>query len=470
MKWLASLLLGVTLAAPAEPVFVPKTWFADERTVGDKIETRITNRWINYYDGQKWQKINRTPVQDFDGFHWNEMPYGLDLPATSRGAFTFTSNNKFDTESGAALTEEPLVKHKTFRDIADVPGVPDYGGCTVLYPNAFPQWNADLCEKVTGQEVRHLIRFNAEPSGTGDILIRFRQTFDESVTVNHRGKTKGSDYGSGAEIKRGKRRIIMEEAAVWDSSSPPKNEKIKIQGFFNASKVIPRSFLDSAQYPVFTDTVDTFTSSTDDQEIISDGSPSSSWSTVRNGTALSLGTLSDTNARAIAQVSGSSYFIYRSYLQFPTGSVIPSGDSVTAVTLALRYPSTNSSGFSTTQYVVRSRQAASSVATTDFNLIGDSGVGNGTIEGQNTRANGAGASTQTMTLNANIYQYIAKGSGNTYLAVLESTDWDNSTPTKTANVGTEFSSGDTAGTANDPTLTVTHAPSSTFTPIIIQLF
>ena len=441
--------------------FTPITWNADQRINDDgSLTTNFTTGWVNYFDGE-WKKITPRFVEGDDGFSITEAPYYFHAPKIL-DTFTYINNNKFDPDKNAKNTEPPVTKAKTFTAAHSVTGVSDNNG--LLYENAFDF--GDLRITATQESVSYVAVFNEEPAGDEDIHIPFSQVILGAESVRDlSGRGVGSvqkNTGSGIVFgeKRG-RQIFTRQAFVWDSEGRTMPIAVltrKIGGAVISTKVIPRSFLRNATYPVYTEATDAFTADTADRGMTSD---SGDFATYRAGNNLTLETANNVNLFAVNWLSGgTTYFGYRSYLWWATGTTIPSGNTITAATLTVNYPNAHAA-ISRTTYLVENRQAADTLATSDWTLIGESGVGTGTGQpyASITRTSGEAAGDKVFTINATGLLKIAKGSGNTYFATVSAYDWDNSAPPNESTTGSNYKSSDNA--ANKPTLSVTHsAPSS----------
>lgn len=206
--------------------------------------------------------------------------------------------------------------------------------------------------------------------------------------------------------------------------------------------------------------VDPFTADVADRGMVSDGG--SSWPNTRNGTgSVSLEAVDRVRHYAVAwRYSATNYAIYRAWLWWTTGTTIPSENTITAASLEVYFSITHAA-VTRDFYLVENRQASTALATSDWTRIGASGVGTGTGQpfGTVTRTPSEAASSETFTINSDGWAKIAQGSGNTYFSVVESDDWNNTTPGSESTAGAEFNSADAA--SNKPTLSVTHTAPAT---------
>lgn len=430
-------------------LFVPKTWNADERVnAGGTLTTNFSGGWQNRMkqDGS-WEKINIDFTEDSTSFFLGGTPFGFHAPKKSGGEIRFDNSVNFDPHTNSVIEEPVIGKTKMFTGTYDVPGAITKDG--ILYKGAYSF--GDILLQSHQQHVKQLVVFNEEPSGTGDVEIPFIQEVDAGTVASKTAK--------GMTFMKGKRSIYTKPAFAWDSNGkyfPLQVTSKKVGRVLTCKKIIPRSVLKAAVYPLYADTVDTFTSDTADSGILS---YDATFATARApGANLGLESVSNTRLYAVCWRSGD-YFIYRSYLWWATGATIPSGNTISAASLAVDYPDTHAA-LSRTVYLVENRQASTTLATTDYPLIGASGVGTGTGQpfGSITRGVSDAGAVYTFTINSDGQAKIAKGSGNTFFAVSESDDWGNSAPGAEDTAGSSFQSANAAGTK--PILSVTHASAS----------
>lgn len=448
--------------------FVPKTWNAEERANLDgTFTTNFTGSWMNRMknDGS-WEKIDTNFTEDSTSFSLNGTPFNFSAPKRSGGAIRFVDSVNFDPDTMSVISKPIIGKTKRFIGTNNVQGSLTSEG--ILYKDAYSF--GDILIQSNQQSVKQLVVFNSEPSGIGNIEIPFIQELDSGLLAKTKiGKnipsSKEIDSGSGmAFIQSDERSIFTKPAYVWDSSGKYVAIKVmtkQIGDILYCRKIIPRSFLSSAVYPVFTDTIDTFTPNSADAGIISDGG--SSWANTRGGA----GTLTlDGGSSSVAKnyvvayrYDATNYAAYRYFAWWATGATIPSGNTISSASLDVFFSATHAA-LIRTMYLVQNRQASTTLATSDFTLIGSSGVGTGTGQpfGSITRGSSDASATYTFTINSDGISQIAKGSGNTFFTICESDDWDNSTPGSENTTGSDLNSADSA--SNKPTLSVTHAPSA----------
>lgn len=285
----------------------PLTWNADQQANRDGTFTaHVHGKWVNYHDGTQFQKIDLTPVPYAGGFRMEKAPYSFDFPETADKGFRFVSTNPYDIATKSVRNDAPLGITKQWTGALPVKGVVTDDG--VLYEGALP--DGDILLQPHEQELRYFVVFNKPPSGTGDVVIPFTLTLDEALDIKKRdGKSiddKNVDIASGASVSRNTfRSISFKPATVWDSGIPKrKREQIKIMakvsgGKIVAQKIIPRSFFDSATYPVYTDMSTTLFYPAGDYSDGVVGAPySSSWA-VTVGAAGSKAFLTDDPPNAI---------------------------------------------------------------------------------------------------------------------------------------------------------------------------
>lgn len=447
-------------------IFIPKTWNAEERANPDgTFTTNFTSSWMNRRtDDGLWEKINIDFTEDSTSFSLKGTPFGFSAPKNSGGAIRFTNSVNFDPNSGVVINDLPIGKTKIFTGTNNVSGELTPDG--ILYKNAYSF--GDILIQSNQEFVKQLVVFNTEPSGTGDIEIPFIQELDNGISVkkidgSNVSLLKERDSGRGiAFTDSSTRSIFTKPAYVWDSSGKSMAITIltrKIGKILSCRKIIPRTFLSNAVYPVFTDTIDTFTSDTADAGIVSDGG--SSWANTRGGLgslALDGGSASVAKNYVVAyRYDATNYAAYRYFAWWATGATIPSGNTISSASLDVFFSATHAA-LSRTMYLVENRQASTTLATSDFTNIGASGVGTGTGQpfGSITRGVSDASATYTFTINSDGISKIAKGSGNTFFTICESDDWNNSTPGSENTTGSDLNSANSA--SNKPTLSITHAP------------
>lgn len=200
---------------------------------------------------------------------------------------------------------------------------------------------------------------------------------------------------------------------------------------------------------VFAGTTDGYVSSTN-----------ATYATARSGSGLAANTTSDLR---IGQSRPKDYLVEEGFLSFDT-SAIDDGDTVSAVTLSL-WLTTDSS---TANFITEAREYdwGAGLTTADYRPGADL---SGLTLMASIDSNGIGATGayKDFTSEAAFLSATGLKTGTVYLNLSSSEQRLNSAPT-----GNEFciwESADTAGTTNDPKLTIVHAAAATFTPRLALL-
>lgn len=204
--------------------------------------------------------------------------------------------------------------------------------------------------------------------------------------------------------------------------------------------------------------VDTFVSNAADDSIYNQATDT--YANVRSATAGSndRGASADNFYIQNGNLGGGQYNIERAFFYFATGATIPAGDTITAASLALvtKNDVTVTDGYTATLVATTPADPAN-IVLGDFDQVGSTSFGEGTIPATNTGF--------TITINATGMAAITKGSGNTVWGLRMSGDVANSSPSSfnQANIR----SADHATSSDRPTLSVTHVAPSSGAVIII---
>lgn len=464
------LLFGTRMLASDPVEYAPVGWNAETMTNGNIATTRFGGSWMNYLEGGVWKKIEPIFKYTGTGFILERAPYRAFAPLRADGVFRFEDKHTYDPISRETFTAPTLGKTKRFLQAQSVPGTITTEG--ILYENAFPDIHADLLVTATTEEVRYLTVFRSAP--TGAVEIPYVQTFDGIQSVGVRTGTGYAassmeterDVGKGRVVRLSKHRSIYQgQATVWDGQQTRKIQvKERRQGnTIFGRKLIPASVFKDFNFPIYTDTTDSFTASTSDCGIVSNDA---SFASYRAGSNLALETETNPNLYVV-NWNASPYFGYRAYLWWDT-SALPDTATISAASVDVYYADTHAS-ISRTSYLVENRQASTTLATTDWGLIGASGVGTGAGQpyASITRSSGEAAGTKTFTINATGITKVSK-TGNTYFAFISAYDWDNSAPPNESTAGSNFNSANAA--SNKPILSITYTLSSASAPPQVLIF
>jgi hypothetical protein len=453
-----------------EQGFSPRSWNASEKRNSDKTMTvSFSTGWLNRMNPEtmRFEEIDFSVEKTISGFVVSGAPYRFVAPLFADGQIVFENNTVYDPEQKKILHDDPLKKVKKFSNALHVAGVEKDDG--ILYEGAFPEIHADLFLRWHEDFVQNLVIFREKPDGTDDIEIPFVQSYGSSVIIKRRvtaTEVRGGnerDVGEGivATLIGSSRKLGTREAAAWDSSG--KRCKIllissTIGGKIYMRKVIPREFLENAVYPVFTDTTDNFTANTADGEISTGGH--AAWADARNDTnGDSVGAGGTTNICGAAFQGGSTYGIFRYFVYWDT-SALDDGSVFSAASVSVRYPS--GATHARTMYWIKNR-AGTSLATTDFDDVGATGIGDGDNYGSFSRGGSDGANTDyPSSLSAAFLSNEISVSGNTFLALVDANDRNNISPLNANWTGMEINSADNAGVK--PVLSITYEVFSDIVP------
>jgi hypothetical protein len=368
-------------------------WNADR--TGNR--TTVRAKWINRLDGDTWKPVDCRLVPHGSGWGLDAAPFALRLPQFANGTAEFVSTNQWDIFERTKISDSAFSLRLTPVGVSSVPGVVTAANPTeIIYAGAYPF--GDLiysAEHGRAPRFQKLIRFNSRPAGAGDVEISFMLMHDtglcqistpkgvvDAVTVGLRQeiatelrkvnndireisrkkfqiirRAKQEFRGHGQRIVESpvsfatnavtKRGIGFKTAHVWDLSG--KREPIKVRltrdagGTITLTKIVPRSFLNSATYPVFTDTTSTFYPDPHQETTTVDGRVNrnpvgDTWAAIRNGVGTDANdTATGSSLQQIGCAAGSLLFnsMYRTIFLFDT-SAIADNDVITAATFSIK--------------------------------------------------------------------------------------------------------------------------------------
>ena len=245
----------------------------------------VHSKWKNYLAANgSWETIDCEVVDTGSDFVMDKAPFSCTFPHLSTGTAIMTSNCRYDIWKKEEITADPLDMMLEANDAVEVQGqLFDINGNgkydAVIYPQAFPQWDADLIyyvEHGKAPRLKKIIQYNSNP---GAHEAKFHQDYSYNVEVSsqkipigltrrqHRdecharlntpqpvGSDKGFYVRKDAEAQ--KRGIGIKECKIWDSAGKVEGLQSDIrkhgQGF-TLTKYIPADFFTDAVYPVRTD-------------------------------------------------------------------------------------------------------------------------------------------------------------------------------------------------------------------------
>jgi len=307
-------LLGASLGSEIQ---TERTWNSNKyiQPNGDEA-TVLAVGWVNYLeDDGTWQSINTDFVETSEFFTVEDAPFIVQVPKYANGEAKFINNNRWDIFDKTEITDNDFIqtiKALNARRIGGQLEIGDLGfGETnyVIYRNAFSRPSADLIYWVHHGEsprLRKIIRFNSKPTRlTSDLRYEFEITYSDNSIVKEDGiewsesgiLTTTGKLSHKPTTATGRRGISFQDFYIWDSGVRDQRQyqliNIEYQNLYlnkyKLIKIIPKSFLDSATYPVYTDTTSTFypdadqSSSQDGWVVYQYGSGSGvAWATLRN--------------------------------------------------------------------------------------------------------------------------------------------------------------------------------------------
>ena len=282
--------------AVAGTIITKESWLLPDETVDIKptsFESEFHGKWIHWLDNGEWKNIN-TNFKKFSsfGFAMERAPFRVYLPLMSDGIANFVNNNQWDLFNKKVITENELITSIKARDVNVVEGKIVVGDLLVpsglrknvsyvIYEGAYN--DGDLIYYVDfgkAPRLEKLVKLNSKPT---KLTYSFDITYSEPIEfrrlVNGK-KTRWMEFSvmgvpkkSPLEIKTksGVRGSGIREFKIWDSnldfinSDAKRNIKpIRVDiepsgtNSYILTKILESQFLDTAVYPVFTDTTSTF--------------------------------------------------------------------------------------------------------------------------------------------------------------------------------------------------------------------
>lgn len=205
---------------------------------------------------------------------------------------------------------------------------------------------------------------------------------------------------------------------VWDSVGKTKKVDVELRnrnGKLYLTKLIPVSFLQSAHYPIYTDTVTDYVAGSGDGNI---EATDATWATVRGATTGS----ASSAGNPITVEASTGYIINRVFIPVDTSGIADT-DNVDSCVLDAYWQATGSDGDTTSVHLVQTSQASTStLADADYDNLTFTSGGSETLSGL------AESARDTITFNATGLTWISK-TGFTKIGLVNSRDFNNSAPT-----------------------------------------
>ena len=344
-----------------------RQWNARPVVSNGKKATEFHIGFVNYLNpANEWAEIDCIIKESGTVFEVTKAPFECTMPMYADGEAFFNNTNRFDVFNKALIDCAPLGVTMVALDASHVQGqLFDINGDgrldAVLYPQAFPQWDADLIYYVQhgrAPRLQKLIRFNSILNSniqaefyleyingvSNDIEISTRQIPDGKTRRQWRDECRqtlntpapvSQDKGFyiRAKDEAQKRCIGIKEVKIWDSYSGIEDRKeetitanIRKNGTgYKLTKHVNKSFFVDATFPVYTDATSTFYPDADPETNTVDGyieNFNASWATCHGQATGWLSYPSSATIRAMTgQGGGGSYQIRRSFALFDIAAI-----------------------------------------------------------------------------------------------------------------------------------------------------
>jgi len=296
--------------------------------IGNRRVVDIRGKWVNWLDDQTWKPIDCSFVEVGNRFECRTGPLTITVPKRADGVSEIVSSNKWDVFNKTQINDPDYLVGVKAEGVSLV-GAAMEAADTIAFPAAYPfgdliyrlrHGRAPRCEK--------LIRIAAKPSGSADLRISFTLTpdraeailsYDRMLTIaerddrsqigielknkltnnqtdirdimrenlrqralmadrwNGQRKEQHQSFGFVGHQVAGRRGVGFKPGFAWDSSPITRRIPIVLEiekkpnGSISLTKIVPRSFLEFATYPVFTDTTSTFYPDADTEATSVDG-------------------------------------------------------------------------------------------------------------------------------------------------------------------------------------------------------
>lgn len=455
--------------------FQPAGWNEMRKENGNgTLTSQFSTKFVNYIEGEKWERINLVPKRELTGFRIAEAPYTALLPLKANGDIRFSSTNKYSVKEKRIRDDAPVSAVKRFTDAIPVDGQITPDG--VLYAGALPKFGADLLLQPHEMELRYLVVWHAAPpqcATDASFEIPFTQTFEGGIVPrkNNRQRvrtTRESLKGGFSAEANSFRGVGTPVAHIWDSGR--KRAEVEIKGRFtaptlDAAKVIDCSFFQDAVYPVTTDATSTFYPNEDTEVSSFDayiGNDNSNYDTAHNATSTTFD-LSDSSTTLYVFSQGT-WSIYRSILLFDTSS-LTSGASISSAVLSVYHTGNNDPYSDSIRLTVSNPASNTAVTNTDYDQANFG-----------TTAQAADIAKSSLVINT-FADFVLNATGKANISLTSITKFGlrsvadvNSSHPSSANNYTAFSSADVAGLSQDPTLAITYTLGGTAVPIFMNIF
>jgi hypothetical protein len=364
-----------------------------------KLQTAFSGGWVNYLgeDGA-FKPIKYEFKETKDGWQATDAPFTAIAPLKSNGATYFVSNNRYDVFDKKTIDSPAITQTIEALGVSAVKGVKETGDLGlgaetyIIYKNAYPKLNADLIyfiQQGTAPRLNKLVRFNSAPKNDTRLDFRIKYLTEKDSTEiksasgvwNKTGTLETKDFISikpeGDESRRG---IGLRAVTIWDAHREKiQNVDVELRSIgdeeYVLTKLVPVSFFQDAQLPVYTDVTTTFYP--DANAIDGDvyRSAAGSWTTVRDATVGANVNPSGVQNLAMHVAGGSTADTWgefgRSFILFDTSS-IPDAATINSATLqAVGSTQDYANAFTDSVAIVTSSPASdTALVLEDFDQVG----------------------------------------------------------------------------------------------------
>ncbi|NMB48773.1 hypothetical protein GYA13_05075 [Candidatus Kuenenbacteria bacterium] len=414
---------------------------------------------INYKEeGGEFQIVDTTLIETGEGWKQDRASYKSKFPRYADEWMEF--ENMYES-GGAAFSMKPLASHtegQLIRDESD-----EWHDKKVVYKDAFGDGN-DL-ELIAGNiAMFKYVKLNQKPANLSqDMEFNFELELKpgEKLIINNK-EWNGADEiitseQIGITIANGNTSYLR-KFTVWDNQDKSESISIKISkqnGKIYFTKILPKEFLASADYPVYTDASVSYYTGAVDGSVYTN--TYTSWATAR-GAATGDGVSNTRTDREYArsEFADPVYEIFRLFLPF-NSSALDDGATISSAILNLYggYIRTADNDGNDYSVVVQTSQASPSALTTaDYDQVGST-AGSATYDTSVLVEGGWNA----LILNTTGLSWISK-TGYTLLGIREGHDMINDPPT--GKITHEYAISESA---YDPYLSITYNVTPTATTV-----
>jgi hypothetical protein len=420
----------------------------------ESYTTKFHGGHINYKDENGvFRLIDTKFVEQGSGWEENQASYRLKAPLFANEWIEF--EDMFENKN-MLLKMKPVAENVKGKLAEEG----DWREKMVVYENAFGEL-ADL-QLIAGNEAFYkLVKIKEKTNFLGDLYFDFEVELPNWAEVNIDNKIwdKKNKISSKNEIKIGneeKGYSILKKFYAWDSAEKITNIEIEIfkdNGKIYFRKIIPKSFLDNATFPVFADYTSTYYSRWGDGYV---GETNGNWNTGHDTTTGDEVNFVDSWAYAQTRENAGEWNFMRIFLPIYTGDLVDNA-SISAVTLDVyvsdKYDEDND-GQDYIRLVQTDQPSVDELTTSDFNNCGT--TDNPTAGAADIDLSGVSDGVYlTFTLNATGRGWISK-TGTTMLGLREGHDVTDNQIAVGARNRIKIQTANTAGTNQDPYLSITY--------------